>query len=310
MNLLASAAYCSNNGACGSGCASGDDCIDGPCVPTTCSDGVLDGSETDVDCGGSSCPPCLAGKTCGVNPDCLTSVCSSGTCGYDCGTVQCEWDWRNVDGSSFVTPVRNEGSCGASWAISAVDTIESQIMIQAFNPSLQPALSVQELLSCDTADGNTGCSGGDTALAFAYIQANGIVSESSFPYQSSSGTAPACPAPLPGTRTFIRGYSTVSGTGDPTAVKQAIVSGGPVATILDVYANLLDYQSGVYTHGGAAVGNHGITLVGYSESGGYWIARNSWGTAWGMSGYFLIGYAENNVTLELEFSVLPGAIVE
>ena len=125
-----------------------------------------------------------------------------------------------------------------------------------------------------------------------------------------SGTAPACPAPLPGTRTFIRGYSTVSGTGDPTAVKQAIVSGGPVATILDVYANLLDYQSGVYTHGGAAVGNHGITLVGYSESGGYWIARNSWGTAWGMSGYFLIGYAENNVTLELEYSVLPGAIVE
>jgi hypothetical protein len=46
----------------------------------SCSDGVKDGSETDVDCGGSCPDACVTGKTCTVAGDCTTDVCTAGVC--------------------------------------------------------------------------------------------------------------------------------------------------------------------------------------------------------------------------------------
>ena len=45
----------------------------------TCSDNAKNGSETDVDCGGT-CPPCLATKGCGNGADCASGVCTGGKC--------------------------------------------------------------------------------------------------------------------------------------------------------------------------------------------------------------------------------------
>jgi hypothetical protein len=44
----------------------------------SCSDGVLDGAETDVDCGGG-CPRCTQGKVCKTSVDCVSGTCA-GTC--------------------------------------------------------------------------------------------------------------------------------------------------------------------------------------------------------------------------------------
>jgi hypothetical protein len=44
----------------------------------TCSDGIKNGSETGVDCGGPNCPRCEIGRTCAVNTDCGTSRCGDG----------------------------------------------------------------------------------------------------------------------------------------------------------------------------------------------------------------------------------------
>jgi len=77
----------------GKGCGTGADCIDEicgtgtphVCLAPTCSDGVQNGTETDVDCGGS-CPPCAATKHCVVNADCTSVHCF----GYQPGTcVSC-----------------------------------------------------------------------------------------------------------------------------------------------------------------------------------------------------------------------------
>jgi len=84
------------NGHC---CASGEHCSNGRCRPVqqqqpepqpqpqpaptpepTCSDGVQNGNETDVDCGGPTCPKCTEGKHCSVATDCATGVCTGGVC--------------------------------------------------------------------------------------------------------------------------------------------------------------------------------------------------------------------------------------
>ncbi|HKQ48912.1 MAG TPA: right-handed parallel beta-helix repeat-containing protein [Phycisphaerae bacterium] len=46
----------------------------------TCVDGIQNGSETGVDCGGGTCPPCGAGQGCLAGSDCVSGICSGGIC--------------------------------------------------------------------------------------------------------------------------------------------------------------------------------------------------------------------------------------
>src|SRR5262245_41323676 len=53
--------------------------IDAPAAGS-CSDSVLNGDETDVDCGGSACDPCAVGQGCSVRTDCESQVCFNAAC--------------------------------------------------------------------------------------------------------------------------------------------------------------------------------------------------------------------------------------
>ena len=59
-------------------------CTAGHCTES-CSDAVMDGDETDVDCGGT-CSPCAAGLRCRINADC-TMGCIAST--QRCASSQC-----------------------------------------------------------------------------------------------------------------------------------------------------------------------------------------------------------------------------
>lgn len=59
----------------------GSVCQSGTCVAAHCVNGVLDGTETDIDCGGGECGGCLAGESCVLASDCLGGgACDQGTC--------------------------------------------------------------------------------------------------------------------------------------------------------------------------------------------------------------------------------------
>ena len=50
----------------------------------TCIDGLKNGAETDVDCGGGACNKCKDGKGCKQLTDCLSGVCTAGKCNKGC----------------------------------------------------------------------------------------------------------------------------------------------------------------------------------------------------------------------------------
>jgi C1A family cysteine protease len=102
----------------------------------------------------------------------------------------------------------------------------------------------------------------------------------------------------------VTGYAKCT---DFTAVKTAISQNHPVVIGFDVYAS---FESGTWWYPTGSglmpypnvkreqlLGGHAIALVGYNDnlSGpagtGYFIARNSWGTSWGKSGYFYMPYS-------------------
>lgn len=109
--------------ACGTGqtcltqtdCASGV-CLAGTCAAPSCSDGVKNGRESDVDCG-EACTPsrCSSGNHCNFNEDCNSFRCWSGTC----EAASCSDGLRNgaesdVDcGGPNCQPCMIGSSCGA-----------------------------------------------------------------------------------------------------------------------------------------------------------------------------------------------------
>jgi hypothetical protein len=68
----------------GQACAAATDCTSGACDATAhtcaanqCSDHIKDGAETDVDCGGGTCPPCATGQMCVADTDCMSGCCDA-----------------------------------------------------------------------------------------------------------------------------------------------------------------------------------------------------------------------------------------
>lgn len=50
------------------------------CPPPSPTDGVKNGDESDVDCGGAIAPRCAAGKGCNAGTDCTSGACPAGVC--------------------------------------------------------------------------------------------------------------------------------------------------------------------------------------------------------------------------------------
>jgi hypothetical protein len=93
-----------------------------PPPPTpTCTDGVKNGSETGVDCGGATCSACAAGNPCNIGSDCQTGICTGGICQPPAGSVTATRTvTSNWPGGYCVTlNVKNNASIPtANWSVS------------------------------------------------------------------------------------------------------------------------------------------------------------------------------------------------
>ncbi len=84
------AARAARPAALGLACAADSDCASASCsagkchAASGCEDNLVDGLETDMDCGGPECSPCPLGAACLVATDCASSSCVAGLCATSC----------------------------------------------------------------------------------------------------------------------------------------------------------------------------------------------------------------------------------
>ena len=83
---------------------------------------------------------------------------------------------------------------------------------------------------------------------------------------------------------------------DLNQMKGCLASGYPFVFGFTVYQSFESQQvaqtghASMPTPGEQAVGGHAVLAVGYDDSQNWFIVRNSWGTSWGMKGYFTLPY--------------------
>ncbi len=87
----------------------------GHAAAATCTDGVLDGRETDVDCGGKTCSGCGDGKKCGTLADCAAGLsCIVGRCAPCITNDQCLANFTCRAGRCTPCDIQNDvDNCGA-----------------------------------------------------------------------------------------------------------------------------------------------------------------------------------------------------
>ena len=192
-------------------------------------------------------------------------------------------DWKN-----FMPNIRDQGSCGSCWAISAVETAEARYAIAIDDDHVKKLFSAKQIVDCDTQ--SFGCEGGSMNNAFIYMANHSICHEEDYQYipQADECQDEKCKTGIHTKQCY-----------DLPVHEDYIVTeltNGPISISVDA-EEWTFYQGGIMTDCGTN-NNHGTILVGYNPedtgSDGENIAsvtiRNVWGSDWGEKGYIRVAY--------------------
>ena len=208
------------------------------------------------------------------------------------------FDWRNVGGKNYITPVTDQGGCGSCVAFGTTAAVEATFQVQRGNPNLQPDLSEASLFYCVAeaqqgrkCDGvpNDPLAGWWPSAALDAYRDIGVPDEACFPYTGGDQACNQC-SDWASRAVKITGWHAITSVPD---MKTWLSTRGPLATCFTVYADFYSYTKGVYHHTtGDYQGGHCVCVVGYDDAGGFWICKNSWDPGWGEGDFFCIGYGE------------------
>lgn len=91
------------------------------------------------------------------------------------------WDWRDVNGESFVTDVRDQGDCGSCFTVATLGALESRVRVMTKNKH-KPRLSIQHALDCNFY--SEGCLGGFPTQVAKFGQEFHFVDEKCYTYRN------------------------------------------------------------------------------------------------------------------------------
>ena len=197
--------------------------------------------------------------------------------------VPAKVDWRNRDGD-WTTPVKDQQGCGSCVSFGVSATIEARINLACKQQNLNKNLSEAHLFFCGC--GNCCGNGWNFPPALDFCKNTGIGLEADFAYSDSDQPCKQGVKPF----TKISGWTKLLSMADR---KKVLAEKGPVVGGFAVYSDFFSYKNGVYKQTSDQLrGYHATCVVGYDDEQKCWICKNSWGTSWGDSGWFKIGYGQ------------------
>jgi C1A family cysteine protease len=208
-------------------------------------------------------------------------------------------DWTG----KATTPIKSQGTCGACWAFSATEQMESDYILQMGIPESQvneSELSFMQAVECNEegAHKTAGCMGGNPNEGYKMAMALGMMTDKDYP--KPSGSRPFSQAGKAGcqydkskVKVRVSSYMNVAKK-DEAKMKSYIGSTGPLSACGDS-KGWKGYKSGVLKSCSPSGAAHCFQIVGYGKDDGveYWKVRNSWGKGWGEQGHIRIKMGEN-----------------
>lgn len=193
---------------------------------------------------------------------------------------------------NILTKIKNQKDCGACWAFSTLETIESMYALKYGN--LQE-LSVQELIDCARFN-NNGCEGGDICTLLYWLDQNSIAirTDSQYPLKWRSESC-GVTKKMEGVK--VSNFSCDEMFVDETELLEMLAKHGPVAVAVNalMWQNYLGGVIRYHCDSEPWLMNHAVQLVGYDLTAEipHYIARNSWGTDYGDGGYLYLAIGGN-----------------
>lgn len=149
-------------------------------------------------------------------------------------------DWRLY---GAVAQVKDQSVCGSCWSFGTIGAIEGAYFLK--NGGNMVRLSQQALIDCSWGYGNNGCDGGEDFRAYQWmLKMGGVPTEQE--YGGYLGQDGYCHANNVTLVAPITGWVNVT-TGDPNALKIAMLKNGPISVAIDASVKTFSFYShGVY----------------------------------------------------------------
>ena len=222
------------------------------------------------------------------------------------------YDLRTENGGNWLSPVKDQGNCGACWTFATMGALESYWLKKGFGLY---DLSEHNLATCHGFE-KEACSAGNFFMSSAYlIRGAGPVSESDVPYtlpSNASCLSGYAPVAYVDAARFLPGNGTSSF--NAAIVKQAIIDFGALYIYMSWVDNSYNKSDYTYYYNGTVATNHHVLVVGWDDnkvvtggattkpsSPGAWIIKNSWGPNWGENGYFYISYEDSKALNKIAY---------
>jgi len=188
------------------------------------------------------------------------------------------------------------GSCTANAIGGAVEYARIKQKLSVFVPS-RLFIYYQERVMEGTVSQDAGAEIRDGIKA---VHKAGAPDEKLWPYKISKfATKPSATAYAAALKNLVSSYARVDTASGVTiaAIKGALASKYPVVfgfTVYESFESDIVAETGTVpmpSKGEQVLGGHAVLAVGYNDSKKRLLVRNSWGTGWGMAGYFTMPYA-------------------